>query len=420
MSLNNENFSPGGKNWLIKYLELVDREIIDLETTDKNDFSTNSLEVCINKTGLLFGACSSLIYSKSLDIKRFTKDENLKLLLFETLIFTYKKEKKNFDKNLFLETLAKFYQDIKLSQFRHWSSFFAEETTESKIERILNDRVKVKTNFFGTNYWLNHLSNSFVFLDVILFHKFLKNEISSFFEIYEETAFTVIKALTYAAYLDKQVEEKEQRMLWHFLSCADLEKEQKEFCEQCILNGIEFNETSLESLNDLTVKKIIFELSIFVTKSKHITSGKEDKKIIDFGSKIGLTEKEIHLSFVLCNSYLLENSDELALLNAESNTQFVYKAFSKRWFKILGRNKDKLIKELKESKELVSLIQKSTKEELTKEEKDQVKNQFLDLLKSMPSMAIFLLPGGALLLPLILKIVPDLLPSAFKENDIEK
>ena len=209
-------------------------------------------------------------------------------------------------------------------------------------------------------------------------------------------------------------------MLWHFLSCADLEKEQKEFCEQCILNGIEFNETSLESLNDLTVKKIIFELSIFVTKSKHITSGKEDKKIIDFGSKIGLTEKEIHLSFVLCNSYLLENSDELALLNAESNTQFVYKAFSKRWFKILGRNKDKLIKELKESKELVSLIQKSTKEELTKEEKDQVKNQFLDLLKSMPSMAIFLLPGGALLLPLILKIVPDLLPSAFKENDIEK
>lgn len=420
MSLNNENFSPGGKNWLLKYLELVDKGIIDLEPTDKNDFSTNHLEVCINKTGLLFGACSSLIYATSLDKTPFTKDESLKLLLFETLIFTYKKENNNFDKNLFLEKLELFYHDIKLSQFRHWSNFFTEETAETKIERILNDRVKVKTNFFGTNYWLNHLSNSFVFIDVILFHKFLKNEINSFFEIYEDTAFTVIKALTYAAYLDDKVEEKEQRMLWHFLSCADLEKEQKEFCEQRILNGIEFDEIAIEKLNDFTLKKIIFDLSIFVTKSKHITSGKEDKKIIEFGLKIGLTEKEIQLSFVLCNSYLLENNDELALLNAESNTQFVYKAFSKRWFKILGRNKDKLVKELKESKELVSLIQKSTKEELTKEEKDQVKNQFLDLLKSMPSMAIFLLPGGALLLPLILKIVPDLLPSAFKENDIEK
>jgi uncharacterized membrane protein len=86
----------------------------------------------------------------------------------------------------------------------------------------------------------------------------------------------------------------------------------------------------------------------------------------------------------------------------------------------LGRNKDKLIKELKESKELITLIQKSTKEELTKEEKDLVKSQFMDILKSMPSMAIFLLPGGGLLLPLILKLVPDLLPSSFKDNELEK
>jgi hypothetical protein len=98
----------------------------------------------------------------------------------------------------------------------------------------------------------------------------------------------------------------------------------------------------------------------------------------------------------------------------------VYRAFTKRWLRILGRNKDKLIKELKESKELITLIQKSTKEELTKEEKELVKNQFMDILKSMPSVAIFLLPGGGLLLPLILKIVPDLLPSSFKDNELEK
>jgi hypothetical protein len=48
-----------------------------------------------------------------------------------------------------------------------------------------------------------------------------------------------------------------------------------------------------------------------------------------------------------------------------------------------------------------------------------VKSQFKDILKSMPSLAIFMLPGGALLLPIILKLVPDLLPSAFKENDVE-
>jgi len=65
------------------------------------------------------------------------------------------------------------------------------------------------------------------------------------------------------------------------------------------------------------------------------------------------------------------------------------------------------------------LIKKSTVQELTKEEKEQVKTQFMDIVRSMPTLAIFMLPGGALLLPLVLKIIPDLIPSAFRNNDIE-
>jgi len=30
------------------------------------------------------------------------------------------------------------------------------------------------------------------------------------------------------------------------------------------------------------------------------------------------------------------------------------------------------------------------------------------------------LPGGALLLPLVLKIIPDLIPSAFRDNEVNK
>ena len=38
----------------------------------------------------------------------------------------------------------------------------------------------------------------------------------------------------------------------------------------------------------------------------------------------------------------------------------------------------------------------------------------------MPALAIFMLPGGALLLPLVLKIIPDLVPSAFKDNALDE
>jgi hypothetical protein len=68
----------------------------------------------------------------------------------------------------------------------------------------------------------------------------------------------------------------------------------------------------------------------------------------------------------------------------------------------------------------VQLIRKSTTAELSKEEKEAVKTQFKDLVKSMPSLAIFMLPGGAVLLPIVLKVIPDLIPSAFRDNEVEK
>lgn len=420
MSLNKINFSPGSKNWIPKYFDLVEKGIISFSTYLKNDLDVSTLRLLINKTGLQYGSCTQFIYAKNIDSSRYTKDEQLKLLLFETLIYVYFDRFKKFDKDDFLRLLEEFYQGDKPSQFSHWLGFFSEKSKEGKIEKILSDRVKVKSTIFGSNYWLNHLSNSFVFLDVLLFESFLQNNSLSFFESYEPIAVTTINCLAFAAYFDNQLIEKEQRMLWHFLASADLEKEVKIKCERSILEGITKKEIDLKKIQDLSIKIAIYELSIFVIKGSDFISEEEELKSIEFGHFLGLSENDIQISFMLCNSFLLENEDEVKLLNSESNTQFIYRAFTKRWFRILGRNKDKLVQELKESKELISLIQKSTKQDLSKEEKELIKSQFMDILKTMPSMAIFLLPGGGLLLPLILKIVPDLLPSSFKENEVEK
>ena len=83
---------------------------------------------------------------------------------------------------------------------------------------------------------------------------------------------------------------------------------------------------------------------------------------------------------------------------------------------LLIRNKQRLGQELRESKEAVSLIKKATHSNLSEEEKVKVKEQLLDICKAIPSLTVFLLPGGALLLPLLIKLIPDILPSAFKED----
>ena len=68
----------------------------------------------------------------------------------------------------------------------------------------------------------------------------------------------------------------------------------------------------------------------------------------------------------------------------------------------------------------MDLVSKSTVRDLSSEEKEIMRKQFYDILKSMPSLAIFLLPGGAFLLPMISKLFPELLPTSFQENIIDE
>jgi len=130
--------------------------------------------------------------------------------------------------------------------------------------------------------------------------------------------------------------------------------------------------------------------------------------------------EQLHRALILIEGFVIENNHKVNFLSEQSSYEQLYSNFSQRWVKILGRNKDKFIEELHESKELIALVNKSLSQELTPHEKEKVKAQFRDLVKSMPAIAIFMLPGGMLLLPIILKIVPNLIPSAFKGNEISK
>lgn len=83
---------------------------------------------------------------------------------------------------------------------------------------------------------------------------------------------------------------------------------------------------------------------------------------------------------------------------------------------VLAKNKIRLQQELSESKEAIALIKKSMTSKLSSDEKKLVKEQLLDICKAVPAFAVFMLPGGALLLPLLIKLIPDILPSAFKDD----
>ncbi|HBK71381.1 MAG TPA: hypothetical protein DDZ39_06975 [Flavobacteriaceae bacterium] len=86
---------------------------------------------------------------------------------------------------------------------------------------------------------------------------------------------------------------------------------------------------------------------------------------------------------------------------------------------LIRKNRKRLNQELIESKELMLLLTKSTHTKLTEGEKEKIKEQLLDILKGIPAFTIFMLPGGVLLLPLFIKLIPGILPSSFKNDEEE-
>jgi hypothetical protein len=70
---------------------------------------------------------------------------------------------------------------------------------------------------------------------------------------------------------------------------------------------------------------------------------------------------------------------------------------------------------------LAELLKKSATTELSEEEKAKVKKQLWDILKTIPAFTIFMLPGGSIILPILLKILPKelILPSSYYDEDQE-
>jgi hypothetical protein len=141
--------------------------------------------------------------------------------------------------------------------------------------------------------------------------------------------------------------------------------------------------------------------------------------LLQLGQDLNLTEEHIDISIEAINTFFIEHEKDIVLLGSKNIVKTFYDNSSKMVSKLISRNSKRLVKELQQSKELMSLISQSTVRDLTVEEQKQVQEQLLDIFKSIPSLAIFILPGGALLLPLVIKFIPKLLPSGFDDNRIE-
>ncbi len=415
--------SPGAKGWIHKYFDLVDRGEISLEL-DRPD-ETRKLQfmhLTLGHSGIMFGYPLQLIFAKNLDDSKWTVEEKLKLLLFESHLFVYQQiyVDETFEKDTFLQSLTNFYRHHNASAISRMFKMFRKESNEEMLESVLAKRIDIKANIFENKWWVNSLSNAFAYLDVILFDDFEHKREDEALKKYDNYAENALTAITLSIYSDGVIESKESDLFHFFLASANLDEDDRDLVLERFKKGATLKDFSSFVSRHFLLKRFLFDISVVTILATHEAQPEEVAFLMELGRHLEIEELEVEASMRMVENFVLKSKDQVAYLSDRSKYDKVYKSFTKRWTKVISRNSDKLKVELRESKELVILIRKSSTQELSPEEKDAVKSQFKDLARTIPALTVFMLPGGAVLMPLLLKLIPDLIPSAFKENTIEE
>ncbi|CAM4278933.1 LETM1-related biofilm-associated protein [Flavobacterium terrigena] len=390
--------NPSINGWIEKYLNQYANEIAHY-ATDEDFF------VACQKSGLIYGYVVNYHLNSDIDDKKWDTEEKIKVGFLSTLIALYKRKRGN-DVEGFLETIIQFYDQISKGKFSFMKMVLPDGNSYQKLESIINERLQTNDNIVTKNF-THMVTNAMLFIDVLAFEFYLENTTISldFFKDLERKCMALIM-LSLNIKIDKS--EYDLMLLKMFENSLRYSKVSKINSDEIINVIFEGNRSVLESL-------YLHEVAHMTLLSDGVVYENEQKFLDEFTSKLNLNKTNQNTGYELVE-FINKHKKELPFFNLNHPVKQFYNNTQDNIGKLVSRNKSRLIKELSESKELVKLLRKSTQSDLSFEEKKKVKKQLLDICKTIPSLTIFLLPGGGLLLPILIKFIPQLLPSAFNEN----
>ena len=164
------------------------------------------------------------------------------------------------------------------------------------------------------------------------------------------------------------------------------------------------------------VRRYFLELILMTVMADKVVTEEEYSFAEAIAEKLGLWQEEMHQSLVALELFMIHHKDKLQFLKTRLDPLSKRERIQERAAQLVQRNLDRLVNEIMETRELYTLLIKATKSPLTAEEKAKVREQLTDILKTIPALAVLALPGGGIILPVLIKLLPfNLLPSSFDD-----
>ena len=195
-----------------------------------------------------------------------------------------------------------------------------------------------------------------------------------------------------AAHANHIVEFEERKLLEYFLQCAELPPEKKKECQEIFEKGISIEEINLPTNNSWILKKYFLEMAILTIWSDKKVEKLELEFLKRLADTFSFSEGDLENSMIAIEGFILEHWEALDFLQEKKDYGQVSGEFIKRMAKVTERNKGRLLKEVKQSEELVSLLEKARMQELDVGEKQRLKELLVEVLKAIPTFVIISLP----------------------------
>jgi hypothetical protein len=358
-------------------------------------------------TGFIFGHIVSFDTSIAIETEDRLPQELSKIGMLNTLYQMYRLTKQNDDAANFINETVSFYNTMIPKGFNPLKKVLESSSPSSKLEKIIHDRVQTNEDMFSKNF--SHvITNALLFIDVLAFKQQLeKGSIPEKYSTKIEDIVISIVSLSLKA--KTGISQHDDLLLKLFESSVRYNK-------FATTTSTSIEDLDLSYLSNSLEKYYVIDLAGISLWSDEKVENEERYFLFKLGERVNISDAVILDSIDFINEFIVKYKKEIPYFNFSNPVKHFYDQTTESVAVLINRNKSRLLKEISQSKELMQLLAKSTHKDLDKEEKKKIKKQILDICKTIPSLTIFLLPGGGLLLPILIKFIPQMMPSAFNEN----
>jgi hypothetical protein len=388
--------NPSASGWIKKLLKEVSHPNAFLQCKEEDFYHA------LRQSGFIYGSNISIVKDviKKNDL---TADEICKVNLFLALLYTHSQSESTESST---RSIINFYSEINKRKKSFFGDLLKSKSSHAELEKIIHKRIQINDNVLTKNF--NYfVINALLFVDVLAYQEYLKHQaVSSAFIKNIEAS---IEVITISVLNSKTIKTKYDDSL------IELFESSLRYQNNAHINY----DQAVQNINTQQEKCYLLDIASMATWSDRTIDIDEQHFLHQLSKDLELNVEIVKQSIRSVNHFYTLNKNNIALLSSKNIVKTFYDNSTRIVRLLISRNSKRLQKELKQSKELMVLLSKSTVRDLNENEQKKVQEQLLDVFKSIPSLAIFILPGGALLLPLFVKLIPKLLPSAFDDNRIE-